>query len=263
MRLQSPALIALTLMTLPFLVGFDVPDSSGVYVKGGVGHGTYHVSGCNKNYDFEYNEAQLAFRKTIATAPKEGATGWARLKPEHTTFGVSGDYTSEKLVSAWNDSPLVALEGLPQKASGFEGNLYVSLDWEWIGIGLGVAGMDFRRDYDGVSSRGLFPSGSLRLGPEWLFASAELLSPSRPLVSGGGLLRGGVGGRLASTRVWLGVGGNPYKTPLPILDVAQTFGSLSVSLTAMADGKSVAPLGEGIDQQSGIALGLEYRLPGL
>lgn len=256
-RFKSPALIALALMTLPFVVGFDVPDTSGAYVRGGIGRGAYHVSGCSNNYDFEYQEAQLAFRKTFATGADKG---W---KPSYVTLGGSFDVTKDQLVAAWKDSTLKPIDSLPSRTFGFSEGILVSVDWKWVGFGGGFALGDYRRPYEGARLVGLAPCGLIRVGPEFLYASFESFSQSRPLVAGGGIMRGGIGGRWRHTRLWTGVGGTPYGSSVLILDAEQAFGPLSLSLTALGDGQRYSPLPAGIDQQYGLGLGLQYRIPGL
>jgi hypothetical protein len=258
---QSPLLILVCLL-FPFLVGFDIPDTSGAYVKAGVGRGAYYTSGCHRTYDFEYEEAQLAFRKTRALNKSPEAKGWARFKPDYFTMGASGSFVMDHLVVALErDSIVVPKDSFPEDNPGVGGSLYLGLDWKWIGINAGIAGLSLHPDVTGGRMRGVMPCGSLRLGPPNLYASAELLGSS-PMISGGGLMRLGAGGRWRDTRLWLGLGGQPNKETMGVLNLSQQLGAVNLAFAAMVGDKGGPSLGMGIDQPYGLALSAEYRIPG-
>lgn len=71
-RHRLPLPILACLLT-PFVVGFDLPDSAGTYVKVASGRGAYHVSGCHRGYDSEIVEGHIAMRASLDTEGKGSA----------------------------------------------------------------------------------------------------------------------------------------------------------------------------------------------
>ena len=263
---QSRAYLALAFLLAPFLVGFDIPDSSGTYAKVGMGRGAYHITGCHRSFDSEFLEAQVDMRHTFATGPRDGEpSGWARLRPGHTTLGYFADFEGQTLTLVKRDTSVQDSLGKKKNTRGFAGGAYLGLDWRWIGVQAGWGGYLFNPGVLDAQQSHAFPMAGIRLGDaEGIYATAEVWG-STPFLSGGGQMNFGAGTKLGATRIWLGlgsysVGGN---STMGVLKVEHGFGPLELHFSALGSAKDVPPAGLGIDNEYGFSLGLSYRLSSL
>lgn len=256
---RAPLLLAILL--LPFVVGFDLPDSTGTYIKVSAGRGAYHISGCHRGYDSEILEGNVAMRATLNTEG-EGSTFWSRVQPAKTTLGVYGNFTNEKLTLVSTDSGAVAPPGDSVfDDHGLAGGLYLGLDWRWVGLKLGVAGFSVLQQVPDVDRQGGTPVIGLRAGKENLYLSGEVFTAS-PLYTGGGFWQTGLGGRIGGTRIWGGLGWAPYRTAMITLKGSQSLGPVNLHASGMLGTGEIDPPGLSIDQEYGISVGVEARLPG-
>ena len=261
-RKTRPALIALVGLLLPLVVGFDMPDSTGTYVKVSGGRGAYHLSGCKRSYDSELTEGNIAMRATVPTASGEGTTFWSKATPAKITLGVFGNFTNERLTvtDTGNASPDSARVGDASDDHGLAGGVYAHFDWRWLGLQAGVGGFSvLQKTYD-VDRQGGSPILGLRLGPENLFLSAQVYGAT-PLYTRGGLMQMGLGGRLGATRLWGGIGASPYKASMITLKGSQGFGPVTLSAAGMLGTKE--PAGSALDQEYGFSVGVEAGIPGI
>ena len=258
---RAPAL--LTFLLLPFVVGFDLPDSTGTYIKASVGKGAYHISGCHRGYDSELLEGNIAMRATVNTAG-DGATFWSRVQPAKTTMGVYGNFTNETLtlVDTANGKAVAPPGDSVFEDHGLAGGVYVGLDWKWVGLKLGVAGYSVLQQTPDVDNRGGSPIFGLRAGRENLYLSGEAFTES-PLYTGGGFWQVGLGGRIGGSRLWGGLGLKPYKSPMITLKGSQALGPVSLYAAGMLGTEEINPVDVGIDQEYGLSFGVEARLPGI
>lgn len=261
-RKTHPALIALIVLLFPFVVAFDMPDSTGTFVKVSGGRGAYHLSGCKRSYDSELTEGNIAMRASIPTASGEGTTFWSKVTPAKATLGVFGNFTNEQLTvtDTGTASPDSAQVGDVSDDHGLAGGVYAHFDWRWVGLQLGVGGFSvLQKTYD-VDRQGGSPILGLRVGPENLFLSGQVYGAT-PLYTRGGLLQMGVGGRLGATRLWGGIGTSPYKASMITLKGAQALGPVTLTAAGMLGTKEHA--GSTLKQEYGISLGVEAGIPNL
>lgn len=267
-RKNRPALILL-LAVLPFVVGFDISDSSGTYAKVSGGRGAYHLTGCHRDFDSEFLEGQVSMRHTFNTGTHdESASLWKKAGPEYTTLGYFADFVTQDLTIVKADSVSKSKAGDTETARGFAGGAYVGLDWKWVGVDLGLAALLLNLGVDDAERNKGAPMLGLRLGlMNGIYATGEVAG-SNPFLSGGGHVNFGLGGKFHATRAWLGVGSyglNGYKDfgSLGILKLDQGFGPWDLSLSVQGSGKDIPPANLGIDHESGFSLGLSYRLSSL
>jgi hypothetical protein len=251
-------LACLAALLLPFVVGFDLPDSTGAYVKVAAGRGAYHLSGCKRAYDSELVEGNIGMRATLNTGG-EGATIWSRMQPKKTTLGVFGNFTNEELtVTDTGEADDSARIGDRHGDHGLAGGVYAGFDWTWAGVQVGVVGYSVLQKTAVVDTQGGSPLLALRLGSERLYVSAEF-NNAAPLYTGGGLNQVGLGGRLGSTRLWGGVSGKPYKEAMVTLKGSRPMGP--ITLSAAGSLGAANPPGQVIDREYGVSVGMEARLP--
>ncbi len=260
-------LFLLALLLLPFVLAFDPVDSAGTYVKASGGHGTYHITGCHRNFDSEFSEGQISMRHSFATGSVDSNSShslFQKIKPSYTTFGYFGDFAIEKLTVV-KDSANPTTLGNIYDTHGFSGGAYLGLDWKWVGLDLGLCSVLFNLDIQDAERKTVFPMLGLRLGLlKNFYASAELFGSS-PMLTGGGTTNIGLGAKWNSTRAWGGFGGYNIKgsEPMGIVKIDQGLGPWALSFAILGNGKNVAPKGLGIDQEYGISLGISYRLSSL
>ena len=269
--------LSLSLILVPFLVGFDYPDSTGTYAKVSAGGGHYRFTpGCSRySYGVDFQEAEISLQHRIATKPVDpSASIWSKMKPSHITFAAQGDLINKEIKviaydttskdefsGPWSPAPGYPNIGTRTTAVGFAAGTRLGFDWKWIGTTVGAAALSYGKgESEGVGSKNeeipnFLPIAGLRLGDvEVVYATYELLGSS-PLSSGGGFLKAGVGGKFASTRIWAGYGTYPYRDWMPLLHVAHSFGAITASFTAQAN-----PLIENRNDNYGLSFGLEYHL---
>ena len=254
-RSASPLLL---LLLLPLVVAFDYPDDTGVHAKVSAGRGTYSLSSCSRSYQSKYVEEDAAVRATFATG-SEGTSLVARLQPGKTTVGGYGNWAQEELILVRDDEGSVH-PGAQQKDQGNSYGGYVQFDWRRFGLqvgGLYLSQWDLGGKGHGNS---LVPTAEMRLGPEYLYASVALFS-STPVLSGGGGLVGGLGGRTGNTRIWGGLSVFPYQETSMSVKLSQKLGPVALSLAgqwAPVSTTSTAYV-ESV-HENGISLGLDFPL---
>lgn len=259
--------LALLFMVLPFVVGFDVPDSSGTYAKVSGGHGAYHLTGCHRDFDSEVWEGQVDMRHTFKTGSGEAdASLWGKLKPELVSVGYHADFVTQDLTVVKADSGY-GTAGDAESARGFTGGAYVGLDWKWVGVDLGIAALMLNLGADDAEKNKATPALGLRFGlRDGIYLSADVAGSS-PYLTGGGQFNFGVGGKFRDTRAWIGGGSYGFSGAnlgnLGILKLEQGFGPWNLFGTVQGSGQDVAPPGLGIDHEYGFSLGLSYRLSSL
>lgn len=260
-RKTRPVHLALACLLLPFVVGFDMPDSTGTFVKVSGGRGAYHLSGCKRSYDSELTEGNIAMRASVPTASGGGTTFWSKAAPAKTTMGVFGNFTNEELTvtDTGGASPDPARVGDVTDDHGLAGGVYVHFDWRWLGLQAGVGGFSvLQKTYD-VDRQGGSPILGLRAGPEYLFLSGQVYGAT-PLYTGGGLMQMGVGGRIGATRLWGGIGTSPFKATMVTLKGSQGLGPVTLSAAGMYGTKEHA--GSALDPEYGFSVGVEAGIPG-
>jgi hypothetical protein len=261
-RKIRPALPVLACLLLPFVVGFDVPDSTGTFVKVAGGRGAYHVSGCKRSYDSELIEGNISMRATVPTASGQGTTFWSKAAPAKTTLGVFGNFTNERLTVT--DTLGVEPESLESgdvvEDHGLAGGVYAHFDWRWVGLQVGVGGFSVLQKTEDVDRQGGSPILGLRAGPENLFLSGQVYGAT-PLYTRGGLAQMGVGGRIGATRLWGGMGTSPYRATMVTLKGSQNLGPVTLSAAGMVGTKE--PSGSGLNREYGFSVGLEAGIPGV
>jgi hypothetical protein len=136
-------------------------------------------------------------------------------------------------------------------------------EWKWIGLEAGYAYNTYTKgDAKEVVAKLLSehqPIAGLRIGDEdLLYASAEWMGAS-PLVSGGGILSAGVGGKLDGTRLWGGVGAVPQEQFQCVLKADRAFGPVSLYLSGQLNPARMERIAKFGDY--GFSLGFAYRLP--
>lgn len=263
---KSHSPLVLILMLLPFVVGFDMNDSSGTYAKVSGGHGAYHLTGCHRDFDSRFNEGEIELKHTFATAAadKPDPSFLDKARPALTTVGGFADFVSQDLTVVRAVSPSTSKAGDQESARGFAGGAYVGLDWRWVGVDLGLNALLMNLGVDDAEKNKVAPMLGLRLGSaEGIYATGEV-NGANPYLSGGGQVNAGLGMKFGATRAWLGAGtffsGN---APLGMIKVDQGWGPWGVTLTAEGSGKNVPPADLGIDHEYGFSLGLIYRLSSL
>ena len=263
-------------MLVPFLVGFDFPDSTGTSARLSAGGGHYRFTpSCSRyTYGSDFQEEEVSVQHRIATRPVDvSASFFEKIKPGYITFALNCDIIDKQItVLAYDTSadddgfthpnppagyPTV---GSKTNGTGFAGAAKIGLEWTYIGAVVGVAAQSYRKgeeDPDGNSRQDLptlLPLLGLRLGDEdFLYGSMGFLG-SAPLASGGGLVDIGLGGRLGSTRLWGGIGSDPYEDPVFILRASRAFGPLAVSCAGQADPGHLT-------KDYGASLGIAYLVP--
>jgi hypothetical protein len=253
---------------LPFVAGFDIPDSAGTYAKVSGGRGAYHLTGCHRSFDSEVWEGQVSMRHAFNTASQADDAGfWKKLSPDLTTLGYQADFVTQELTVVKADSGY-GKPGDAESARGFMGGGYLGADWKWVGMELGLAAMMLNLGADDAEKNKAVPLLGLRVGlTDGIYGTVEV-GGSVPYLTGGGQVNFGVGGKFGDTRAWIGGGGYGFDGVksfgnMGILKVDQGFGPWALSAALMGSGRSVPPAGLGIDHEYGFSLGLSYRLSSL
>lgn len=265
MRLRR-AHLCLLIVALPFVVGFDIPDTSGTYVRASAGRGAYHLTGCHRDFDSEFWEGQVALRHTLETKPREAeASGWRKLAPRFTTFGTHGDFIVQDLTVVMDTAKTGNTRGDTYSPRAFEGGAYVGLDWERFGMELGLSYALFNLGIEDAEKRAWAPALGLRLNiTDALYLTAEAAG-SQPYLTGGAGRNAGIGWKQGETRAWLGLGDYNWggSTPLAMLKLDRAAGPWAFSLAGQLGTGSVKPANLGIDREYGLSLGVAYRLSSL
>jgi hypothetical protein len=265
MRLRRAHLILLS-VALPFVVGFDIPDTSGTYVRASGGRGAYHLTGCHRDFDSEFWEGQIALRHTLETKPRDAdVSGWRRLAPRLTTFGTHGDFIAQDLTVVMDSAKTGNTLGDTHSPRAFEGGAYVGLDWDRVGVDLGLSYALFNLGIEDAEKKAWAPVLGLRLGvTEAIYLTAEVAG-SQPYLTGGAGRNLGVGMKLGDTRAWVGMGDYNWSgaTTLAMLKLDRTAGPWSFSASGQFGPESVKPANLGIDREYGLSVGIEYRLSSL
>jgi hypothetical protein len=254
-RPSRSALTALLFVLLPFVVAFDFPDTTGVRAKVSAGRGTYSLSSCSRSFQSEYVEEDVALRATFATG-SEGTALVKRLRPERTTIGAYGNWVQEKLFLIREDGGAPENPGPPKEDNGASFGAYAQFDWRLLGLQIGAINLG-EWDTDGqIHDNRFLPTAEVRLGPEYIFASAALLS-STPVLSGGGGLTGGVGGRKGNTRVWGGISAFPSRENSLSLKLSQKIGP---AILSFAGQWALEESNYDASHEHGLSLGLDIPL---
>ncbi len=257
--------LLLLCIALPFVVGFDMPDSSGTYAKVSGGRGTYHLTGCTRDFDSEFYEGQVSMRHSFNTkAVNPEAPGWKKLLPQYTTVGYHGDFIVQDLTVV-KDSAQPSTLGQTESARAFEGGGYLGLDWKWVGVNAGFSAVLFNLGVKDAEKKTVNPIAGLRVGlTDLLYFSTELAG-SNPYLTGGGARNAGLGFKFQSTRAWVGVGeyGWNGSSTLGILRMDQGYGPWAFSLAGQFGDEEIPPANLGIDREVGFSFGFTYRLSSL
>jgi hypothetical protein len=279
MRLNRSHIIRLSLglLVIPFLVGFDYPDSTGTYAKISAGGGSYRFSpGCSRyNYKADFQETEIALQHRIAIKPRDGATTfWSKWTPSYINFAVNGDMINKQIKVVSYDSstddfgqrrgpsPDEAKIGSRSDAIGLAAGAKVGLDWRWLGAVIGASvnsygkGEEEKTGPDWAKNPIVLPIAGLRLGDNDLaYISWDFLGSS-PIASGGGALDIGVGGKVGTTRLWGGYGAAPYRGKMAVLKASRPLGPISLSIAGDIGVENFSKF-----EEYGIAVGVGYRLP--
>ncbi|MBW8887111.1 MAG: hypothetical protein JF616_05055 [Fibrobacteres bacterium] len=265
MRLRRAYLLPLTI-ALPFVVGFDIPDTSGTYVRASAGRGTYHLSGCHRDFDSEYWEGQVALRHTMETGARDpDASVLRRLMPGLTTLGTHADFIVQDLTVVMDSAKTDNTLGDTRSPRAFEGGAYVGFDWERVGVNLGLSYALFNLGVEDAEKKAIAPVLGLRLGvTRSIYLTAEAAG-SNPYLSGGGGRNAGIGMKLGDYRAWAGLGDYNWSgaTTLGMIRLDRASGPWAFSFAGQIGGQEVKPAGLGIDREYGLSLGLSYRLSSL
>lgn len=258
--------LSLLALALPFVVGFDIPDSSGTYARASGGRGAYHLTGCHRDFDSEFWEGQVALRHTFGTGPRDAeASGWRRLAPRLTTLGTHGDFIVQDLTVVKDTAKSGNTLGERESPRAFEGGAYLGLDWDRVGVNLGLSYALFNLGIEDAEKRALGPVLGLRLGvTQAIYLTAEV-GGSQPYLTGGAGRNAGIGMKLGETRAWVGLGDYNWggSTTQGMLRLDRAVGPWSFSLAGQLGAQSVKPDNLGIDRESGLSLGVAYRLSSL
>jgi hypothetical protein len=247
------AFTALLLVLLPFVVGFDFPDTTGIHGRISAGRGTYSLSSCSRSFRSEYIEENVAVRATFATGSDE--PDWAnRLRPGRTTVGAYGNWTQEELLLLKEDG-VTPTNATPKDDWGQSYGLYTQFDWRFFGLQAGAVYLSQWETDAGRHGNSLYQTAEVRLGPELLYASAALLS-STPILSGGGGLQGGIGGRVRNTRAWGGLSVFPARETSLTLKLSQKVGLATLSVAGQW-GLETSNYGS---REQGLSLGIDIPL---
>jgi hypothetical protein len=247
--------IALLLILLPFVAAFDFPDTTGVHGRISAGRGTYSLSSCKKSFQSEYIEENAAVRATFATGSDEPELS-KRLRPGKTTVGAYGNWVQEELRLVEEDGAAPADEAPAKDGFGQSYGVYAQFDWRNIGLQAGAIYLGQWKAGEERYRNAFFPTAEVRLGPEYLYAGAALFS-STPVLSGGGGLQGGVGGRIGNTRIWGGLSTFPVAENCLTLKLSQKLGPAALSVAGQW-----APEASSYDaaHEHGLSLGLDVPL---
>jgi hypothetical protein len=248
-------LIALLSILSPFVVAFDFPDTTGVHGRISAGRGTYSISSCNKRFQSEYIEENVAVRATFATGSDEPGPV-KRLQPGKTTVGAYGNWVQEELRLVKDSDGAPAGDATTKDGFGQSYGVYAQFDWRNVGLQAGAIYLGQWKAGEERYRNSFFPTAEVRLGPEYLYASAALFS-STPVLSGGGGLQGGVGGRIGNTRIWGGLSIFPVRERGLTLKVSQRLGPATLSAAGqwMPEASSYDATHE-----HGLSLGLDLPL---
>ncbi|MEO6097627.1 MAG: hypothetical protein ABIW76_19010, partial [Fibrobacteria bacterium] len=227
-RLSRSTFTALLFILLPFVAAFDFPDTTGVHGRISAGRGTYSISSCSRSFRSEYIEENLAVRATFATGSDEPELA-KRLQPGKTTFGAYGNWVQEELRLVREDGGPPERPATPKADMGQSYGAYAQFDWPNFGLQIGAISLSQWEPEDERHINKFVPTAEVRLGPEYLYAGASLLS-STPVLSGGGGLQGGVGGRKGNTRIWGGLSIFPVRENSLTLKLSQKIGPATLSL---------------------------------
>jgi hypothetical protein len=249
------AFTALLFILLPFVVAFDFPDTTGVHGKISAGRGTYSMTSCSRVYQSEYVEQNAALRATFATGSDEPELA-KRLQPGKTTVGAYGNWVQEELLLVREDGGAPDRPATPIKEAAQSYGAYTQFDWRNFGLQVGGAYLSQWNPDDGIHTSHLVPTAEVRLGPEYLYASAELLS-STPIQSGGGYFLAGVGGRKGGTRMWAGYSTFPVRENSLSLRLSQKVGPATLSFAGQW---SPAASRYFTAHEHGVSLGLDLPL---
>jgi hypothetical protein len=190
------------LLILPFVVGFDFPDSTGTYAKVSAGGGHYRFTpSCSRyTYGNEFQEAEFSVQHRFATQPADpDASVWKKIKPGHVTLTAIGDAIREDIevialdtVASDGDGTWRPASGEPTLGSrntaiGYAAGAKVGLDWKWLGMELGASANSYRKRQGEEGEDGglppIMPILGLRLGDaDRVYASLEVMEAS-PIVS--------------------------------------------------------------------------------
>jgi len=265
MRLRRAYFLPL-IFALPFVVGFDIPDTSGTYVRASAGRGTYHLSGCHRDFDSEFWEGQVALRHTMETGTRDpDASGIRRWLPKLTTVGTHGDFIVQDLTVVMDSAKTKNTLGETDSPRAFEGGAYLGLDWDRVGVDLGLSYALFNIGVEDAEKRAWAPVLGLRLGiTNTIYLTAEAAGSS-PYLSGGGGRNAGIGMKLGDYRAWAGLGDYNWKgsTTLGIFRLDRALGPWAFSFAGQIGNEDVKPAGLGIDREYGLSLGVSYRLSSL
>lgn len=174
---------------------------------------------------------------------KEGEGNW--ITPQYVTLGLFGQVGSDqKINETYGDVTTLSMSA---------GGMHAALDWQWIGLDLGVLALDLPDIKPGV-----LPRAGLRLGPPIFYVSSSFMEGS-PLYSDGNYINVGIGTSQGPLQLWAGLGGGPPvqgAEPVGILRMRYNFKPVTLGLTFEHGDPS------GKEKNYGIAANLEFRLPG-
>lgn len=265
MRSIRRAHLLLLALALPFMVGFDIPDSSGTYARLSGGRGAYHLTGCHRNFDSEFYEGQVGLRHTFASGPGGEASTLRRLAPDMTTLAASGDFIVQDLTVVLDSAATNNTLGDKESARAFAGGAYLGLDWKWVGVNMGLSASLFNLGIKDAEDQGVKPILGLRLGlTDFLYFSMEAAG-SNPYLTGGGGKNAGLGMKFGDSRAWAGVGDYnfPGSHAMGILRLNHGYGPWDFALAGQFGAEEVPPASLGIDREYGFSVGVAYRLSSL
>jgi hypothetical protein len=263
-------------MILPFMVGFDFPDSTGTYIGASAGGGHYRFTpACSRyTYGAAFQEGGFSVQHRKALAVPESGAPRSKLAPSHVTFAAGGNLIHRRMTAlSFDDAPEYAggpprspLPGDPVIGSqrdriGWMGRTKVGFDWKWVGAEFGACLLDYGHGRE-VGDTGIYediialPVLGLRLGNRDSFYGTVGFMESDPLVSGGGIVSLGMGIKASSTRIWYGYAAAPNEGSFQI-KASQSREPFRFVLSGQ-----VNPMQLGSKGEYALALGLGYKLPG-
>lgn len=240
--------ILVMLVIFPYLVGFAPLDSSGTFVSVSGGHGVYPTASCQNRYVNDYQEVAVSLDHRFQIK-KEGEESW--ITPAFFTFGGFTQVGSDER-TGYGTSEDLSTTSIGISTLGFHGEL----DWQWVGLDLGVLAADVPGGESPV-----LPRLGLRIGPPVFYVSSSF-AEGLPLYSDGNVINLGIGTCIGPAQFLAGWGG-PVEDGAHaqgIVRMRYNFKPVTIGLTLQSGG---APHSSDLisKENYGVSAVVEVRLP--